>query len=446
MTETSDYRATTLKTAFQVCNLEELSGENLRYYVDLAEVRKTEAIEGVNTILDFQEPGQFGTVLFTGHRGCGKSTELKRIQSRWEQNYRVIYLEANEEIDINDAEYTDLYLVVIKQIEFALRELDLKFDPKLLKNFEQWFQEVTKETESTVESSVSVSAEATLGPEAPFIAKLLVKLLAQIKGADKRKSVIRQTLQRDISRLKADINLLLRDGYNKIKDKYPKGFLLIFDNLDRVPPKVGEHLFFDYAAQLQELDCTLIYTVPISVLCSEMNIANTFGDPHIMPMVNIYNLVLSDCDLECNPVGLNAIAGVVEGRVNIDAVFESRDQLLELAKASGGHVRQLMQMMRTACQTAATRQHPKILAEDVMYAIKQQQFGFERFIPEEHYPLLAKVCLSKNVMKDEVGQKMLFNTSVLEYNGTDRWNYPNPMVKRSALFQQALNDVRTANS
>jgi ABC-type proline/glycine betaine transport system ATPase subunit len=105
MTETSDYRATTLKTAFQVCNLEELSGENLRYYVDLAEVRKTEAIEGVNTILDFQEPGQFETVLFTGHRGCGKSTELKRIQSRWEQDYRVIYLEANEEIDINDSEY-----------------------------------------------------------------------------------------------------------------------------------------------------------------------------------------------------------------------------------------------------------------------------------------------------------------------------------------------------
>jgi energy-coupling factor transporter ATP-binding protein EcfA2 len=244
MTETSDYRATTLKTAFQVCNLEELSGENLRYYVDLAEVRKTEAIEGVNTILDFQEPGQFETVLFTGHRGCGKSTELKRIQNRWEQDYRVIYLEANEEIDINDSEYTDLYLVVIKQIEFALRELKLKFDPKLLKNFEQWFKEVTKETESTVESSVSVSAEATLGPEAPFIAKLLVKLLAQIKGADKRKSVIRQTLQRDISRLKADINLLLRDGYNKIKNKYPKGFLIIFDNLDRVPPKCRRAFVF----------------------------------------------------------------------------------------------------------------------------------------------------------------------------------------------------------
>ena len=122
----------------------------------------------------------------------------------------------------------------------------------------------------------------TLGPEAPFIAKLLVKLLAQIKGSDIRKTTIRQTLQRDVSRLKSDINLLLSDAYRKIKNKYPKGFLVIFDNLDRVPPGVGDHLFFDYAAQLQELNCTLIFTVPISVLCSPKNLSNTFGNPHIV--------------------------------------------------------------------------------------------------------------------------------------------------------------------
>jgi energy-coupling factor transporter ATP-binding protein EcfA2 len=438
----SDDRATTLRTAFRACSVEPLSGENMqRYYVDLAHVRKTEAIEGVNTVLDFQEAGTFDTILFTGHRGCGKSTELKRIQHRWEQDYRVIYLEANEETDINDAEYTDLYLIVIKQVEYALRQHGLEFDPVLLRDFEQWFKDVTKENETSVESSVSILGEATLGADAPFIAKLLVKLLAQIKGAEKGKTVIRQTLQRDISRLKADINLLLRDAYTKIKAKYPKGFLIIFDNLDRVPPRVGDHLFFDYAAQLQELNCTLIYTVPISVLCSAKNIANAFGDPHIVSMVNIYALMRDQCHLDDDPTGLEAVASIIERRVNPDFLFESREHLLTLARASGGHVRQLMQMMRSACQTAATRAHLKIQAEDVTYAINQQQFSFERFIPEDHYPLLARVCVSKNVSKDEIGQLMLFNTSVLEYNGTARWNYPNPVVKQSEFFQQALSDV-----
>jgi hypothetical protein len=433
-------RASTLKTAFRICNVNPLTGDDIeRYYVDLSAVRKTEAIEGVNTLLDFQEAGEFTTILFTGHRGCGKSTELRRIQSQWEQDYKVVYLEVNEETDINDATYIDLYLIVIKQIEFELRKMKLKLDPQLLKSFEDWFKEVTKEDENSVESSVSITGEASLGADAPFIAKLLVKLLAQIKGSDKQKTTIRQTLQKDISRLKADINLLLADAYQQIKQQYPKGFLIIFDNLDRVPPAVGDHLFFDYSTQLQELQTTIIYTVPISVLCSPKNLINSFENPHLMPMINIYKFERDRPALLYNESGLNAVASVVERRVNIEAVFESRELLLELAKASGGHVRQLMQMMRIACQTASTRKHKKIQAEDITYSINQEKFNFERIIPEEHYPILANVYRNKDIDKNEIGQLMLFNTSVLEYNGDNRWNYPNPMVIQSELFQTILN-------
>ncbi len=442
------FRGSTLRDAYRLCTVEPLDGQRLKdYYVDLSLARNQEAIEGVNTALDFAEPGEFATILFTGHRGCGKSTELKRIQRRWETDYRVIYLEITEEIDVNDAEYTDLYLVVIKWIEFELRKLKLKFDPKLLHNFEQWFKDVTEESEQTVEASISVEGETTAGTEVPFLAKLLVKLLAQIKGSDKRKTTIRQTLQKDISRLKTDINLLLRDAFEKVKSKYPKGFLVVLDNLDRVPPKVGDHLFFDYAAQLQELNCTMIYTVPISVLCSPKNLTNGFEKLYLVTMIGLYQLDPSNrrsCQLQYKPQGLATIRQIIERRVVVDEVFDSPEPLMELVQASGGHVRQLMRLMQQACMTAQTRQHGKILPEDVDYAIKQVQFEFERFIPESHYPLLAKVCVDKNVTKDDVGQLMLFNTSVLEYNGTDRWNYPNPVVMQSELFRTALRTLTGA--
>lgn len=407
----------------------------------MSSVRKTEAIEGVSAILDFQEAGDFDTILFTGHRGCGKSTELQRIRRQWEQDYKVIFLEANEETDINNAEYTDFYLIVIKQVEFALREVGLGFDAELLKSFEDWFKQVTKETEKTVESSINAKAEVGLGIEAPFISKLMVMLLAQIRGASTRRTLIRQVLQQDISRLKADTNQLLRDAHRKISQYYPKGFLVIFDNLDRVPPNVGDHLFFDYAAQLQELACTIIYTVPISVLCSSKNITNSFGEPHVVSMVNVYELARDECDLSYNTKGPECLMQIIEKRVHVDELFESLQVLLDLVRASGGHVRQLMQMMRTACRTASTRKHAKIQAEDVLYAAKQQQFGFERFVPDDHYLLLAKVCMSKNITKDETGQLMLFNTSVLEYNGLNRWNYPNPAVLNSELFKVALQEL-----
>ncbi|WP_414542574.1 hypothetical protein [Nostoc sp. CCY0012] len=81
MSQSSFQRANTLKSAFLACNVEPLEpAEMERYYVDLSVVRKTSAIDNVSTILDFQDAGDFTTILFTGHRGCGKSTELKKFK------------------------------------------------------------------------------------------------------------------------------------------------------------------------------------------------------------------------------------------------------------------------------------------------------------------------------------------------------------------------------
>lgn len=435
-------RATTLKAAFRACDVGSLVGADIeRYYVDLSQVRNTEAIQSVNTRLDFLEAAEFCTILFTGHRGCGKSTELRRIQDRLQSEYKVIYIEADAELDILDAEYTDLYLVIIKKVADELYKLGLNFNAPLLNNFESWFKEITQENEETVEKFVSLDTSAEAGGQIPFISKLLAKIQAQIKGSDKQKKTIRQTLQKDIGRLQADINLLLGNAFNQLRQKYPeyqKGFLIVFDNLDRVPPSVDNHLFFDYAAQLQGLHCTIIYTAPISVVYSERNLSNTFDSPNIVPMVNIYEFKRDECVLEYKEVALEAVASLIDQRVEVDAVFESRQQLLELAKASGGHVRQLMQITARAFLTAATRHHNKVTADDVIYAIKQEQFNFERIIPTQHYSALAQVCLTKDVTKDEIGRMMLFNISVFEYNGDNRWNYINPVVKQINAFQKAL--------
>lgn len=353
----------------------------------------------------------------------------------------MIYIEADGELDPLDVEYTDLYLVIIKKVADELYKLGAKFDRQLLQNFESWFKEITQENESTVESSANIDTSAEAGLQIPFISKLLAKLQAQIKATDKRRQTIRQTLQKDIGRLQADINLLLGDAFVKLKQKcpeYQKGFLVIFDNLDRVPPHVANHLFFDHAAQLQALHCTIIYTAPISVVYAEANLSNAFDSPNIVPMVNVYQLQRHVSTLEYNQQAVEAVASLIEKRVDVDAVFASRNEVIELAKASGGHVRQLMQMAATSFLTAATRAKSKVTVEEVSYAIKQVQFNFERIIPKEHYPVLARVCLTKDVTKDEIGRSMMFNLSVFEYNGNSRWNYINPVIQQIDAFQEAL--------
>jgi hypothetical protein len=144
--------ATTIKQTFRVCNIGALTGSDIdKYYVDLDTVRSTQAINGVSNQLKFLDPGEPTAILFTGHRGCGKSTELQRIkrslEQRLDERHEVIYVKATDELDINDADYKDIYLVIVKYLTQALESWGLQNSPALIQAFRDWFKEITLETE-----------------------------------------------------------------------------------------------------------------------------------------------------------------------------------------------------------------------------------------------------------------------------------------------------------
>jgi KAP family P-loop domain len=443
------HKAKTLKEAYRICDIKPLEVEDLdRYYVAL-EARQ-DAIVNLHSILSLQEPGDYQTILFTGHVGSGKSSELVRVGERWQDEYEVVFVEAEDSTDVNDVEYTDLYLLIIKQVEVALRQHGIKFRSDVLQSFENWFKQITDETEDSIAQSVNVEAEASLGAEAPFIAKLLFKLMANIKASTTDKRTIREVLRQDISRLKTDINALLKDGREKLQAKFPakKGFLIIVDGLDKCPQDVAERLFFDYAPQLQELHCTIVYTVPIGSLYTSRGIGKSFDDPIIVPMVKVYEFDPGQrerMELPDRVAGLEAMAQMVEQRVEVDLVFSSREQLLNICRLSGGHPRFLMQLVRTACLTGNGRGHTKLLDEDITYAINQLQFRFERelVLVDDAYEVLARTAKQKELTRDQVRAELLFSTALLEYNGDRRWVYPNPAVRRSELYQRAVTALET---
>jgi len=189
----------------------------------------------------------------------------------------------------------------------------------------------------------------------------------------------------------------------------------------------------------------MIYTVPISALYSQQGLSNSFDDPHIVPMVNIYQLDRAEYPVRFRQEGLDAVAKIIEKRVDVNLLFNSRNELMELVKASGGHIRQLMQLMQRACLTASGRDHAKIQAEDVEYAIKQLQFSFERSLTKKFFTELAYIAVNKEFSDvEDIKVQMLYSTAVLEYNGSDRWNYPNPLLMRSNAFTRAITTLQSA--
>ncbi|MBE9509230.1 MAG: ATP-binding protein, partial [Chloroflexi bacterium] len=58
----------------------------------------------------------FVKLLFTGHRGCGKTTELFRLKHKLEQQgYFVVYFDVEEELDVADVSYLDVLVTLAQE-------------------------------------------------------------------------------------------------------------------------------------------------------------------------------------------------------------------------------------------------------------------------------------------------------------------------------------------
>ncbi|PKO20451.1 MAG: hypothetical protein CVU38_20045 [Chloroflexi bacterium HGW-Chloroflexi-1] len=131
--------------------------------------------------------------LFTGHRGCGKSTELFRLQKRLEvAGYAVIYFGADEAIDVEDVIYSDVLVAIAQQVFSGLHALSVKLDDDLLDDIFKWFAEVVYEKANTKEFQAELAAEFSLGTPKLLLplAQLLAKITGQLKtGVESRQQI-----------------------------------------------------------------------------------------------------------------------------------------------------------------------------------------------------------------------------------------------------------------
>lgn len=137
--------------------------------------------------------------------------------------------------------------------------------------------------------------------------------------------------------------------------------------------------------------------------------------------------------------GLSYLRRILAARMDLELLF-TPEAVDYLCRASGGHPRDLMILVRQACVYAPGAVWPQpITLEVVKRAEAQLVATYSRMIPEEHYPFLARVYLTKQVQSNEAHELMLYNLSVLEYvNGMPPWHDVHPAVTQLPKFQAAL--------
>lgn len=423
-------------------------GNNLELaesYIDLSKLRNIDISKDITRRLLLQEEGDHSLFWVTGYPGCGKSMELRWIQHLLKKDYAVIYVDVEKELDINHISYTDLYVIIFNKVESFIRNLGLSIEASLRVRLETWFQDIVKEIEGTTCSSIQLGASLEVGSKLPFLASLLAKVNSQISRETKRKYRATEVIESNILSLEILINELLDDALFKISSSmnFPKGFLIIFDQLENISIEKSEHLFSDYVNYFERLHCNIIFTASVEAMYSARRAHALFNEIYFIPAVNIYELSVQG-EVVASKAKLFILSELVGKYIDIDGIFDDQSDLNKLLFASGGCLKQLMVLIEESINSALNNGECRIQRKSVADSMRRSanKLNRHRMVDDAFYSFLKEVYERRQILdSDGMGQealKKLFAFEYLDEDGYSRWGYINPLMFFVKEFKKIL--------
>lgn len=418
--------------------------EDQKVYIDFSSVRGGKIIEELKTNITFFSPDEPTCVLFTGHIGCGKSTELLKLKAELEdEGFHVVYFESSEDLEMADVDIGDVLLAIAKRVSESLEQANVRPQAK-------GFRALLDNTLKVLTTEIDVKAKAKLpGLEAGISSKGEVSLsagIAELTVVAKNDQGLRERLNQYLgpqkNKLLDAINKeLLEPAIAQLKQQGKKGLVAIVDNLDRVdnrPKSFGrpqqEYLFIDQSECLTRLNCHVVYTMPLALKFSNEYgmLTQRYEEPKVLPMVPVLFQDGSTCE-----EGLGLLQQMILARAfpdleatqrldKITEVFDQPETLNRLCFASGGHVRDLLRLLNDWIKKSRQLPLPAATLEEVIRARRN-----EMVLPvtDDEWELLRQVRQRKKVSGDQGYQTLIRSRLVFEYRDRgESWFDVNPIL------------------
>lgn len=442
--------AQTLAEVARQATLEPLKPGDPRY-VNLSAGQETRDLRLLRQYVEDQsaDDRRYALAAFSGHRGCGKTTQLLRLQEDLAPRFTSIHVYADESLlQDPDLDYPDLMLWLVDEL---VREFDGRghaIDERLLDDVVEWFASRTREDVKTLRAEATAEAEAEASGKAGlyFISlKMLARIKSMAQGSIERRQIIRRELQRYSADLLGRVNELL-DGAARALERAGKAtdLLIVQDNLDRLKAEPAERLFIENGDLLGRLNAHLIYTAPVAmVLSAAANTGQVFEHRYTLPTVKVQQK-----GGRAHRKGIDALVALVAARADLDSVFANQGVIRFLAQMSGGSVRDLMRLLFEAQSLARVDDKDQIDHVSAKDAVQRIRVDLERTLWP--YQALARIHESKGLPEPEAADQhqleqarafyadLLIKGVVLEYNGGACWYDVHPIMRDIAAFKDAL--------
>ena len=346
---------------------------------------------------------------FSGHRGCGKSTELNRLAADdvIKKQFFIVKYSVKDVCDVNNLNYVDVLFSMGAQLYIQYIDAGKELEPELLKELESWGHSIELEQEKTKSAGVSMKG---------WISAFFLSVQAKIKSEHTTRKIIREQIEPKLSELIDKINLIIAD----IEGKEKKNVLVIIDDLDKPSLEQAKEIFYNNYTAITQPACYIVYTVPISIFFGPEIRESKFFLPNIkLHTKNDRNGIDKD--------GYELMRTFVYRRMKEELI---EPKALDFAiKMSGGVFREGARIMQIAADSAIENERGRILKEDVERAEREIRSDFKRILESDDYNALNEISKSNDIRGIEKIGHLLHNLSVLEYENEENWYDIHPTLE-----------------
>ncbi len=355
-------------------------------------------------------------LLFTGHKGCGKSTEINKLCLELGNQFFIVKVQSGKRPDVT---YTD---VLLKAAMSLLKEANDKevIKRSLAQKTSGIWDKATGFVEKVVFGEVSLPTDTTLPSE--MTAKISffgLEFENKFEAEPETRENMRRTSETRISEIINNINLMS----DRVRADTGKPVLLVFEDTDRLDVATAKELFYERAVSLTQFRVSAIFLLDIGLRYSDRfaGLRQHFHDFKVLP-----NIKLRTREGAPYPVGESLLKQIILNR--LDPSLIETDALQIFIENSGGLARTLMSLMRDASLVAAARGSQKIEANDAQRAVNRLRGDFVALLSSKDYAVLNARHLDKDLNNDAEIQSLLEKLALLEYANDETWCDVHPIL------------------
>ena len=361
-------------------------------------------------------------LLFVGHRGSGKSSEMAYLSTLLEANFLSVPVPLYDIFKSPAVSHTEvIFAMTLRLLVLATGEAVVARG--VLNNVWEHFLE---ESYITLKRLIFGDAHIEADRQQTVTLKLNV-LAAELETKIGTESFTRSQVKEKFEGRVVDLLEQIDRVTHLLEEKIGRNLILIVEDLDKFDPADTRRLFLDHARTLTAPHPSIIYSFPVAMRYDNdfKEIEQGFDDVHMLP-----NVALKHRDGLPDDTGWETMVRICQRRVAPELFAEGvTDRAIAL---SGGHVKSFIQLMQQAVLNAVVdeaeivqlsnlKEAQRAMRDDYIVLLRREQIRLLRLLRDDPDKDLVDITPEK--------QALLSNGSLLEYaDERGPWADVNPVV------------------